>query len=68
MGILKSRGDTPYHQGVTAWLGKLRGNWDAVLAFSLAWAAVAIRLGPGYYFLFLYLLGCAYIIRMALKR
>jgi hypothetical protein len=46
----------------------LRRNWDALLAFGLVWTTIAIYLGPGYYFLFLYLLGCGYIIKLALKR
>lgn len=51
-----------------AWLQRLRCNWDALLAFGLFWTAIAIHLGPGYYFLFLYVLGCGYLIRVALKR
>lgn len=50
------------------WLHRLRGNWDAVLAFTLLWTTIAIYLGPAYYFVLFYLLGCSYIIRIALKR
>ena len=46
----------------------MRNNWELVLALALWWAAIAMMLGPGYYFLFLYLLGCGLIIRVALKR
>jgi hypothetical protein len=53
---------------MATWLTSLRSNWDAVLAFSLAYLAIAITLGPGYYFLTLYVTGCAYIVRTALKR
>ncbi|MDP9237328.1 MAG: hypothetical protein M3P30_08025 [Chloroflexota bacterium] len=53
---------------MVTYLHVLRGNWDAALAFTLMWLAIAITLGPGYYFLSLYLTGCAYIIKQALKR
>ena len=50
------------------WLRRVAANWDVILAFALVWAAVAVYLGPGYYFFLLYLLGCIYVIRVALKR
>ncbi|MEX2245347.1 MAG: hypothetical protein WEC75_01555 [Dehalococcoidia bacterium] len=50
------------------WLRKAREHWNVLLAFALAWTAIAIHLGPGYYFLLLYVLGCVYIVRTALKR
>jgi hypothetical protein len=53
---------------MATWLTSLRSNWDALLAFSLAYLAIAMNLGPGYYFLTLYVTGCAYIVRTALKR
>lgn len=49
------------------WLRSLVRNWDVLLGFSLAFLAVAIYLGPGYYFLLWYIIGCAYLIRAALK-
>lgn len=53
---------------MAAWVSGLRENWDALLALSLAFLAIALNLGPGYYFLTWYLVGCGYIIRVALKR
>lgn len=50
------------------WVAGIRKNWDSLLAFSLAFLAVALNLGPGYFFLAAYLGGCGYIIRFALKR
>lgn len=53
---------------MASWLAGLRRNLDALVAFSLCWIVVAIYLGPGYYFAFLYLLLSLYIARTALKR
>lgn len=53
---------------MTAYVQSLRRNWDALLAWSLVYLAVALNLGPGYFFLLWYLAGCAYVIRTALKR
>lgn len=53
---------------MTATLSRLRSDWDAILAFSLAWIAIAVNLGPAYYFLLLFVVCCAYVIRVALKR
>jgi hypothetical protein len=53
---------------MASWFAALRRNWDAVLALSLFWAAVAIYLGPGYYFAVLYVLLCLLIARTALRR
>jgi hypothetical protein len=50
------------------WLRSLRRNWDTLLAGSLTLIAIGIYLGPVYYFVVWYVLGCAYIIRVALKR
>jgi hypothetical protein len=49
-------------------LRSMRRNWDALLAFFLAWTTVAIYLGPGYYFALLYVLTCLAIARTALRR
>ena len=65
---MRFKREPSYHRGMAAWLTSLRHNWDAVLAFTLAYIAIAVNLGPGYYFLCLYLTGCLYIIRLALKR
>lgn len=53
---------------MTDWLRSLRRNWDAVLALVLVSTVVGMYMGPGYYFLGWYVLGCAYLIRVALKR
>lgn len=50
------------------WLHQLGQNWDALLAILLVYVVVAIYLGPGYYFLLLFVSGCGYVIRTALKR
>ena len=42
-------------------------NWDAILALSLAWIALAIWVGPGYYFLVLWTLGSLYVLKVALE-
>lgn len=60
--------ERPYHQAMSRWLGSLRRNWDAAIALALGWAAVAIYLGPGYYFILLYVLLMLLIIRVALRR
>lgn len=57
-----------YPQSMTERLAVYRQNWDALLAFALVWVAIAVNLGPGYYFLAFYLSGCAYIIKIALSR
>jgi hypothetical protein len=51
-----------------SWLSALRRNWDAFLATALFWTVVAIYLGPGYYFAFLYIFFCLLIARTALRR
>lgn len=53
---------------MTERLAVYRQNWDAFLAFTLVWIAIAVSLGPVYYFLALYFGGCAYIIKIALSR
>lgn len=53
---------------MTSWLQTARRNWDAFLAFGLVYFAIALVLGPGWYFLTLYLNGCVYIIHRALWR
>ncbi|HYM14618.1 MAG TPA: hypothetical protein VEZ14_03600 [Dehalococcoidia bacterium] len=53
---------------MATWLAALRRNLDALLAFSLAWIVIAIYLGPGYFFAFLYLLLSLLIARTALRR
>jgi hypothetical protein len=53
---------------MASWFAALRRNWDAVLAFTLFWTVVAIYLGPGYYFAFLYVLVSVSIARTALRR
>lgn len=45
----------------------IRQNWDSALAISLASAAIALNLGPGWVFLGIFLGGCAYIINIALR-
>jgi hypothetical protein len=50
------------------WLRSLRRNWDALLALTLTFTAIAVNFGPGYYFLSWYLVCSAYLIRVALKR
>lgn len=52
-------------EGLTRWI---RSNWDAVTAFVLAFTAIAIVLGPGWFFLTWYFAGCAYLIYLCLKR
>jgi len=46
----------------------LRSKWDFYLATALAFIAVGVTLGPGYFFLTCYVSGCAYIVRVALRR
>ena len=46
----------------------LRGNLDAALAVMLASMAIAINLGPAWFFVAWFLGGCGYIIHTALKR
>ncbi len=46
----------------------LRRNWDTALAFTLIYTAIAIYLGPAYFFVVWFLNGCAYIIHEALRR
>jgi hypothetical protein len=53
---------------MSEWLQGLRRNWDVILAFSLVFIVIGMYLGPGYFFLTWYVLGSAYIIRVALKR
>jgi hypothetical protein len=60
--------DPAYHRVMTSWIASLRRNWDTVLAFALFWAAVAIYLGPGWYFALFYIFLCLLIARTALRR
>jgi len=53
---------------MSQWISTARSNWDALLALTLAFVAIAVTLGPGYYFATWYLVGCAYVTRTALKR
>jgi hypothetical protein len=53
---------------MSQWITTARSNWDALLAFTLCFIAIAVTLGPGYYFAIWYLLGCGYVVRTALKR
>lgn len=53
---------------MASWFAALRRNWDTLLAVALFWATVAIYLGPGYYFAFLYIYLCLLITRTALRR
>ena len=46
----------------------IRTNWDVVIAVALAYAAIGVNLGPGYFVLAGFLHGCGYIIHTALKR
>ncbi len=65
---LKDTGGSAYYRLMATWVASVRTNWDAVLAFTLVYVAIAMTLGPGFYFLFWYLCGCAYVIQVALKR
>ncbi len=46
----------------------LRSNLDAALAAMLVSMAIAIYLGPAWFFVSWFLSGCGYIIHFALKR
>ncbi|MBF6600084.1 MAG: hypothetical protein IVW36_06210 [Dehalococcoidia bacterium] len=48
------------------WLTQARNNWDALLAFLLAYLAVAIWLGPAYYFLIWWVVLTLYVVKVAL--
>ncbi len=50
------------------WLRSIGRNWDMFAAVVLAYIAIAIYLGPGYFFAAWFLNGCAYIIHTALRR
>lgn len=50
------------------WLHRARQDWHALFAILLGYAAVAIWLGPGYYFVLLYVCLSGWVIRTALKR
>lgn len=45
----------------------LTRNWQPLLAFTLAYTAIALNLGPAYMVVAWFLSGCAYIIYLALK-
>lgn len=49
------------------WLLQARKNWDAFLAFFLCYIAIAIWLGPGYYFLVWWTIGSLYVLKVALE-
>jgi len=65
---LKSLRESTYYRSMMNWLAALRRDWDAVLAIFLVYLAVAIYLGPGYYFALWYLVLVACIVRTALRR
>lgn len=48
------------------WLTQARSNWDALVAFFLAYLAVAVWLGPGYYFLVWWVVLDLYVLKVAL--
>ena len=48
-------------------LRSLRRNWHAILAFTLAYAAIALNLGPAWVVLGWFFTGCAYIVYVALR-
>jgi hypothetical protein len=52
-------------EGIGRWL---RSNWDAVAATLAVFAAIAIILGPAWFFLTWYFGGCGYIVYQCLKR
>jgi hypothetical protein len=45
----------------------IRKNWTSILAFTLAYAAIMLNLGPGWAVAIWFLNGCAYIIYLALR-
>jgi hypothetical protein len=49
-------------------LSGVRKNFAAFLAFTLAYAAITLNLGPAYALAVWFLNGCAYIIFLALRR
>jgi hypothetical protein len=53
---------------MTTWLRTAGQNLDVLLAILLVYVAVAICLGPAWYFLLWYVSLCGYVIRTALKR
>ena len=57
-----------YYRSVYDLFNSLRRNWDVALAVVLAYTAIAICLGPAYFFAAWFLNGCAYIIHTALRR
>jgi hypothetical protein len=65
---LQSDHEQPYYHAMREWLATARRNWDVILALTLFFLAIAVTLGPGYYFAIWYLLGCGYVVRVALKR
>jgi hypothetical protein len=48
------------------WLTDARRNWDAILALVLGVTAIGAWLGPGYYFLTLWILLSLYVLKVAL--
>jgi hypothetical protein len=65
---VKQLRESASYRSVTTWFSTLRENWHALLAVVLISAAVAIYLGPGYYFALCYVSLCGYVIHTALKR
>lgn len=53
---------------MTAYLRRAAHDWQALLAFFLVYIAVAIWLGPAWFFLLWYTSLCGYVIHTALKR
>ena len=57
-----------YDASVAGWIAAIRRHADVVLASTLCGVAVAVTLGPGYFFAFAYLAFSLYIARTALRR
>ena len=57
-----------YYRVMVDWVRSMSRNWDALVAFLLVYAVIAIYLGPAYFFAAWFLNGCAYIIHVALRR
>ena len=53
---------------MTELLRSLSRNWLPLLAFTLAYAAIILNLGPVWAVITWFLGGCGYIIHLALKR
>lgn len=45
----------------------VRENWDAILAFTLVYAAITLNLGPAWAVAIWFLNGCGYIMYLALR-